>query len=81
MIVTAIDSRGWTALTFAVGSRRAECVDAVVAIIERVGPPKQVRCSTPQGNDPSVDVFADHGWQVSARLRNMPGSSPFFVLG
>lgn len=41
--MTATDSRGWSALYFAVASGRSAIVDAVVSVIERAVPPEEVR--------------------------------------
>ena len=41
--MTATDSRGWSALYFAVASGRSAIVDAVVSVIERALPPEEVR--------------------------------------
>lgn len=41
-MVTASDSKGWTALKLAVVSGKTRLVDAVVGLIERNVPPDQV---------------------------------------
>lgn len=53
-MVAAEDSRGWTALTYAVASGRPAVVKAIVALIERTVAADQV------GVRPSVAIFPLH---------------------